>query len=127
MPLRPGATPKKNILVVDSERVTRLTFESILTRAGYRVVTAANVDEALQALQRMHFHAILADIVHGKGPALDLLTGMGSIGATIPLVVIDRDQDSESASACLSLGACRYLTKPVHTDELLQVMIQILN
>lgn len=127
MPLRSDVAPRKNILVVDSERVTRLTFESILTRAGYRVVTAANLDEALQALQRMRFHAILADIVRGRGPALDLLAMMDNAGDSTPLVVVDKHEDSESAGACLSLGACRYLAKPVHTDELLRVMKQVLN
>ncbi|MFW5735090.1 MAG: response regulator, partial [Oceanidesulfovibrio sp.] len=87
MPLYQDASPRKYVLVVDSERVTRLTFESILTRAGYRVVTAANLRDALAAIEQTHFHAILADFDRGKGPALDLLAMRNISGGAVPIVV----------------------------------------
>jgi DNA-binding NtrC family response regulator len=126
MSLQRQIPPKKRILVVDAEKVTRVTFESILTRAGYDVTTAANLDEALKAMSRKRFHAVLADIVRGKGPALDLLSMQNGAVEETPLVVIDRDDNSESATTCLALGACHYLVKPVHTEELIRVMRELL-
>ncbi|QJT10071.1 response regulator [Oceanidesulfovibrio marinus] len=126
MPFRNDTAAKKNILVVDPEKVTRLTFESILTRAGYNVTSVGGVGRAMDAMDQNHFHLVLADLAHGKGPALDLLAVKRSMESDVPIVVVDRDENSKSADTCFALGACSYLGKPVQAQELLRVVRQVL-
>ena len=58
---RGPATVTERTLVVDDDPLIRRTVERILTRAGYEVVTATNVQEAERYANRLPFDAALVD------------------------------------------------------------------
>ncbi len=119
--------PKKTILVVDQERPLRLTFEAILARAGYHVTAVGEAAAAVELLRAVRFDLILADIADPeRGPAARILQHLQAAGDQTPLVVIDGDPQGVAAARCFSMGACYYLVKPVHREELLWVVRKIL-
>src|SRR5437016_4866635 len=52
----------KKILVIEDERITLLVHAQMIKSAGYRVVTAADAAEALQAIRLEKPALILADV-----------------------------------------------------------------
>jgi DNA-binding NtrC family response regulator len=58
----------KKILVVDDEANIRRLYTDELTDAGYRVLGAANWEEARRALDNERFDLVTLDIRMGEGP-----------------------------------------------------------
>ena len=78
------------ILVVDDERLIRMTMCAKLKRAGYEAVPAATVDEAVAALKQNHkaFCAILSDIMMGDMDGFMFRSIVREIDTSIPFFFI---------------------------------------
>ena len=78
------------ILVVDDERLIRMTMCAKLKRAGYDAVPAATVDEAVSAVKSNHnaFCAIISDIMMGDVDGFMFRSIVRSIDASIPFFFI---------------------------------------
>jgi len=89
-----------------------------LGRAGYTIETAASGEEAIQALGREQFSAVLCDV---RMPGIDGLTVLRHARALDPevtLIVISAVDDAATAFAALRAGASEYLTKPIEREAL---------
>jgi len=73
-PVRGAPDRAETVLVVDDEEPVRLLVQRILTRAGYRVLTAADATEAL-AVSRSHtgpVHCLITDLAMPGLPGSEL-------------------------------------------------------
>lgn len=68
VPAAPQAAPSLSLLVVEDSEINRFLAERLLENAGHRVVTAADGLEAIAAVGRQDFDAVLMDI---QMPVLD--------------------------------------------------------
>jgi len=110
------------VLVVDDEESIRDSCRQILERAGYRVATAGEGNEALRSLQRTAPDLILLDL---KMPGLDGVGFLRRIKDELPdldVVVITGYSSVESAVECMRLGAYDYLPKPFDAESLRMVV-----
>ena len=105
------------ILVVDDEAAIRRLLRTALTRAGYRVVEAANAREAATAMQIDKPDAVLLDLGLPDRDGLELVPLFKSAGAAV-IVISARDATEQKVSA-LDLGADDYIGKPFDTEEVL--------
>jgi len=122
-------TAKENtaILIVDDEESIRLTFEMFLTRAGYGpIVTAASVQEAIDAIQQQDFQLIISDIVLEGARGTDLLKQLRATGIKCPVVMITGYPNLETAAEAVRHGAFDYVPKPVNKETLLRFVGQAL-
>jgi DNA-binding response OmpR family regulator len=112
------------ILLVDDEWLFALSLQNALEKAEFVVSIARNGLEALSLLEDQVVDVILCDI------AMPLMNGYQLIHCVqsqshlerIPFVFIsDRSLDSDIEYG-LSLGADAYLTKPVHANEVIQLL-----
>ncbi|MEV0612990.1 response regulator transcription factor [Nonomuraea sp. NPDC050404] len=107
------------LLVVDDEPALREALQSSLEFEGYKVVTANDGQEALDALAAASYDAVLLDVMM---PRLDGLTACrrlrGSGDHTPVLMLTARDAVGDRVSG-LDAGADDYLVKPFELDELL--------
>ena len=62
-----------SILVVDDEPDLRTLYELTLLREGYRVETAATVQQAREQLQLCRFDAVITDMRLPDGQGMELL------------------------------------------------------
>jgi CheY-like chemotaxis protein len=63
----------RDVLVVDDDTATRILLETLLTRAGLIVETASDGEEAVAAIDRCDFDAIVMDLFMPRLNGTDLL------------------------------------------------------
>jgi signal transduction histidine kinase len=113
---------KPDILVVDDEPAIREVLESLLTRSGYRVLSAATGAEAERLFRQHRPGLILLDVVLTDGNGVDLCRRIKSDPAAAGVFVIlisGKAVSSEDLVRGLSMGADEYLLKPFVPAELL--------
>jgi len=108
------------ILVVDDESDVRETMEDHLTAYGYRIVTAASAEAALEVLERSAVDLILTDVHMRSMSGVELcarLKGEARFQFT-PIVLLTAHTDLEARVAGLAAGADDFFAKPVEFAEL---------
>ena len=108
---RPDTSP--DILVVDDEPDLCTLYELTLLREGYRVDTAANLQQARELLARKTYQAVITDMRLPDGQGIDLLREAVRQQRPERFMVITAYGSAESAVEALKAGAFDYLTKPV--------------
>lgn len=107
-----------HILLVDDDALLRRSLAFSLERAGYRVSTAANAEDALAMASRDRPDLFLLDI---GLPGMDGLKALHFIQADIgtPVIFLTARRRELDEVLGLEMGADDYITKPFDTDVLL--------
>jgi DNA-binding response OmpR family regulator len=107
----------KTILVVDDERKIVDLARDYLEHAGFAVVTAADGEAAIDAVQRRHPDLVVLDL---GLPGLDGLDVTRRIrrDSNLPVIMLTARDDELDKLIGLELGADDYLTKPFSPREL---------
>ncbi|MBM4284164.1 MAG: response regulator [Deltaproteobacteria bacterium] len=108
----------ETILVVDDEKVIRDGCSLILKPHGYRVVTAANGQEALEVLASQPVNVVLCDLKMPVMGALEVLEEAGRRFPDIPIIIITGHGTVDDAVECMKKGAYDFVTKPFRIDHL---------
>jgi two-component system response regulator PilR (NtrC family) len=106
-----------SILVVDDEPDLRTLYELTLLREGYRVDTAASVQEAREHLREQRFDVVLTDMRLPDGFGMELLIDLRDQQRRERCVVMTAYGSAENAVEALRAGAFDYLTKPVDLKQ----------
>lgn len=112
----------RTVLVADDEPALRETAAFILDCEGYRVVTAANGEEALAVLRREHPRAALLDVNMPRKNGFDVCRAVRadeSLRDTYVILLTARGQKADEAEG-MAAGADAYLTKPFDDEEILR-------
>ena len=121
-----GAGTSLRILVVDDSATIRRSAESMLTTAGYDVVTAENGFEALSKVARHNPDLIFVDIMM---PRLDgyqtcaIIKNNSQYRSTPVVMLTSKDGLFDQARGRV-VGSDLYLTKPFPKEELLAAVQQ---
>lgn len=116
----PPDLPARRVMVVDDSRVQRKILTSQLTRAGYQVVEAGSVEEALPACAADAPDIVISDWVMPGMTGLDFCRALRAQGHENYIYFILLTSKTEAAEVATGLdgGADDFLTKPVAGDEL---------
>lgn len=119
----------RTVLVVDTDSHVRRSIHRTLTRAGFRVSTAADGDKALTLVRRHRPDVAIVDIAL---PGKDGLTTIGEIRMMAPrtkvIAISGAVPDAPEANLPIAsmLGASRSLRKPFRMTDLLATVIDLL-
>ena len=118
------------ILVVDDEKLIRLTISAKLKRVGYESVSAASVEEAVAELKKhpASFSAIITDIMMGDMDGFvfrDLVRGISPKIPIFFLTALDPEEGGGFLKRILDDPISFYLPKAVSTDTLLRRVQQV--
>jgi two-component system response regulator PilR (NtrC family) len=114
--------PAASILVVDDEPDLRTLYELTLLREGYRVETAATLQEARAQLQAQRFDVVISDMRLPDGFGMELLLDLREQQRRERCVVMTAYGSAENAVEALRSGAFDYLTKPVDLKQFRSVV-----
>ena len=109
------------VMVIDDSKTIRRTAETLLRKAGYQVITAADGFDALAKIADNHPEIIFVDIMM---PRLDgyqtcaLIKNNSEFSSTPVVMLSSKDGIFDKARGRI-VGSDLYLTKPFSKDELL--------
>ena len=110
------------ILVVDDEPMMQTLLERILTRDGYRVLTAGDGAQALQILGREPVSIVISDLQMPVMSGLDLLKTLKKDYPRLGVIIMTAYGDTYTVKDALLLGADEYITKPFKSFEISMVV-----
>jgi DNA-binding NtrC family response regulator len=114
------------ILVVDDEKIKRVTLADDLGVQGHEVVTAGDGEEALARLRAERFDVVVTDLKMPKLDGLELLKRIkqGPL-ADMEVVMMTAYGSIPVAVEAVKLGAFDFLTKPFRNEDLLPLLARI--
>jgi DNA-binding NtrC family response regulator len=125
--------PTQNaVLVVDDEIGVRETLDQGLSLHGYRVITAATVQEAEKALQRLgaaQIDLVITDInltpAYNAQEGYALYQRWSALYPTLRFILISGNPNTQELPH-IRAGAVRFLAKPFGIDALIEVVREVL-
>jgi CheY-like chemotaxis protein len=118
------AEDRKTVLVIDDDRDSRDLITEALESEGYRVVTAADGEEALCWIRTTPRkpRVILLDLMMPGMDGMQLRSELmrDPVLGAIPVIALSADPSAIVAARSLSFGG--YLKKPVQLDALLGIV-----
>lgn len=121
--------PYGPLLIVEDVPNVRELLEVTLRFKGYPVIAAANGQEALELLQKERPALIITDILMPKLDGFALVQRLRTNPKTrdIPVIFLSATYVTpEDKAFAMSLGAARFLEKPIDTEEFLLTIAELL-
>ncbi|RMG04056.1 MAG: sigma-54-dependent Fis family transcriptional regulator [Planctomycetota bacterium] len=114
------------ILVVDDEKIKRITLADDLQSQGYDVVTAEDGEQAMEKLRAERFDVVITDVKMPKVDGMELLKFIKQGDAADTAVVMMTAYGSiQLAVESMKLGAFDFVTKPFRNDEIFPLLARI--
>jgi DNA-binding NtrC family response regulator len=106
------------VLVVDDDNLLRKLVTNQLSRSGFDAASAANAQEAFEALRQKDYDVVLLDIQMPGLSGLDALREIRKIEDAPEVIMLTADTSLPTGLEAMRLGAYDYLTKPSTLDEM---------
>jgi two-component system, NtrC family, response regulator AtoC len=113
------------VLVVEDDRITRLSLADALEREGYQVRVAADGPTGLTSLQQDRFDVVITDLRLPGCSGLEILKMAKAEDPGCDVLIITAHAAVETAVEALKLGAYDYVTKPLSPDKFLSMLRNI--
>ncbi|MBF0265307.1 MAG: response regulator transcription factor [Gammaproteobacteria bacterium] len=113
----------KDILIVDDDETFSLTLARVIKRAGYSGHTAHSISEAKSLAFSVHPEYAIVDLKIAHESGLDLIPILLEINQDMRILILTGFASIATAVEAIKLGAIQYLTKPVESKEILNVLI----
>jgi two-component system response regulator HydG len=116
----PGSVDKREerVLVVDDDLEFARTVAEGLEALGWRALSLAEPERALQLLRAGQCDALVTDLRMPRMDGLTLLTSAKKVAVDTPVIIMTAFSAIDSAVECVRRGAFHYLTKPFKVAEL---------
>jgi len=119
------AASAPHVLIAEDSPVNRIVATRAVERCGCRTTVVADGHEALAALEREHFDAVLMDC---HMPELDGYTATRALrkregaGSHTPVIAMTTSAARSDAEKCLAAGMDDYVSKPMRHQTLQQML-----
>ncbi len=111
---------RPRLLVVDDEPLILEGLTRLLSTRDYDVVTAGGGCDALIAIGKQQFDAILLDLGMPDLNGAEVLRFVADRSADTPVIVVSGDSTIDAAIRALRGGAADFVRKPYEPEELLR-------
>jgi signal transduction histidine kinase/CheY-like chemotaxis protein len=125
----PQAPTGPRLLVAEDNAVNQRVATVMLAKLGYRVDVVENGAEAVEALHRAPYAAVLMDC---QMPVMDgyeatrLIRQRESADRHTPIIALTASAMASDQARCLAVGMDDYITKPIRMERLSEVLVRVL-
>jgi len=115
----------KTILIVDDEvdvrDILRIRFA---TTPGFRILEAANGNDALELVKQQHPDLIILDWLMPGLTGIEVLRALRASAelSAIPVIMMTVKVEPSAQAEGLAMGVIAYLTKPFDSDKLMETV-----
>ena len=113
---------KTSILIVDDAPATLELLERNLSSAGYKILKASNVAEALQVIEHVPVELVITDIKMPGLSGVELARHVRENFANIAVIIITAYTSVIGAVEAVKTGAEEYVAQPVTRAERLSAL-----
>jgi len=107
------------VLIVDDEKLMRISLESQLKKEGYNVKSVDNAADGLKMVKSDEYDVVVTDLRLSGMSGMDFLKEIKKYNQEIIVVIMTAYGTLESAVSAIKEGAYDYIAKPFSTDELI--------
>lgn len=125
MPMSPSV---KTIVIADDDEDLRLLVEITLENPAYKILTAVDGSQALEAVKQHHPDLLIIDWMMPGLNGCEVVTQLRQSPhmATLPVVMLTARDGQEAQAQTASLALAGYLVKPFSPLELIQKVREVL-
>ncbi|WP_281298138.1 ATP-binding protein [Flavobacterium limnophilum] len=117
------------VLLAEDNRINQILIQKLLSKFNFDCVIVDNGHLAVEAVKRENFDIILMDIMMPKMDgyeASSIIRNMEDKSKkNIPIVALTAVVTGSVIEACSSVGIDKYLSKPFETEELYDVIMEL--
>lgn len=110
------------VLVVDDEKLKRMTLRDDLRESGYDVIAVESPLIGLQLLQQETYDVLVTDLRMPQMHGIDFLKNVKKEHPHITVIVMTAYASVETAVEALRFGAYNYIKKPFSSDVLISML-----
>ncbi len=122
--------PEAEILVVDDNSLNLMVFASLLKQTGIRIDKAASGDEGIAYALKKHYDMIFLDHMMPEKDGIETLHELKAnpqgLNLGTPCICLTANAISGAREEYIEAGFNDYLTKPINTEELENMLIRYL-
>jgi CheY-like chemotaxis protein len=115
--------------VVDDDEDSRELLETVLTAAGAEVETARSAATGFAALLRFRPHVVVSDIGMPDEDGYSFMRRVrdleAALGGDVPSIALTAYTRREDKQRALAMGFTTHLSKPVHPNELVTAVADL--
>lgn len=111
--------PTQTIYVVDDDEAMRDSMTWLLEGEGYRVACFDSAAAFLKARRDDLRGCLVLDVRMPDMSGLELHEKLDALGSTLPIIFVTGHGDVPMAVGALQRGACDFIEKPFHDEDLL--------
>jgi CheY-like chemotaxis protein len=125
---KPAAPLSGHLLIVDDNATNRMVAQTLVEMFGCTCETAEDGMQAVEAVTRRRFDALLMDI---RMPRLDGVSAARAIRAlpglaSLPIIALTANADAEELRSYVEAGMTSVVDKPIKAERLLSTLQQVL-
>jgi two-component system, response regulator RegA len=110
------------LLLADDDDIFREVLSQALTRRGFEVMAAANVEEGISLAEERSPEYAVVDLNMPGGTGLGLVDYLHKLDNNTRVVVLTGYASIATAVEAIKLGAIHYLSKPADADEIITAL-----
>ena len=117
------------LLVIDDEKLARLTLRKILERAGHEAVEASHGSEGIAMYRAQPFDAVITDIIMPDKEGVETIIELKRDFPQVRLIAISgggRTRNLDFLKLAMQYGAEKILAKPFSQDDLVDAVESLL-
>jgi CheY-like chemotaxis protein len=125
-PPLPDLDRRLHILLAEDNAVNQLLIVRLLEKRGHSVVVARDGREALKLLDHHRFELVLMDVqmpeLNGFEVTAVIRQKEAAIGGHLPIIALTAHAMKGDQELCIAAGMDAYLSKPIHSAELFDII-----
>jgi two-component system response regulator AtoC len=117
----------EKILIIDDDETERHRWNDYLGRRGFATFTASTGCEGMEKVRRENPNIVILDKQLPDADGLTLLPAIHQEHKDACVVMVTAFHNMDTVISAMQLGAYEYLSKPIHSQELDQVIARAIN